>query len=415
MLLVAAWLPGSHSSYTMDPNFASSWRGVSMMYQMDGRMMTSVISSGLSLTQMNIHRALHLILFDLQLLYLLYSPDLLKQIAGIACTKLCYGPKLFIMNPWSKSEILQILPQAGIDSRIFDIFNRLGPTPRLCLLPERRLNDYEDQLNQAIQNLNFPVLEKALMNARVLQMDDMSHKLCLVTRKDRDNVYSRAVIHLITDWVKSRLALQLRTMEKAEQLRLMRMLSRVSESRPLAGVLFEAMAQSELLDGITLNLMPMVKKPDSSPQGRHQPQWHSSHILIPDTLDTLCEKAPEIPRTIEPDSWKEYSDNGLSSIEPNVMYVPQHSNEKAIDSFILVDDILHLFQFTIGSKHDINNHGLVGVGEKYGFPKDMAKWRFTFIIPPNTILKIPQAQRGPLKDLEFYSAVLDVGLEIQVE
>jgi len=55
------------------------------------------------------------------------------------------------------------------------------------------------------------------MDAAVLEMDDMSHTLCLVTRKDRDNVYSAPIIHIITDWVKSRLALQLRAIEKAEQ------------------------------------------------------------------------------------------------------------------------------------------------------------------------------------------------------
>jgi len=58
---------------------------------------------------------------------------------------------------------------------------------------------------------------EAVMDAAVLEMDDMSHTLCLVTRKDRDNVYSAPIIHIITDWVKSRLALQLRAIEKAEQ------------------------------------------------------------------------------------------------------------------------------------------------------------------------------------------------------
>ncbi|KAF9504977.1 hypothetical protein BS47DRAFT_1354517, partial [Hydnum rufescens UP504] len=95
------------------------------------------------------------------------------------------------------------------------------------------------------------------------------------------------------------------------------------------------------------------------------------------------------------------------------MYIPQLSNQKAFDSFILIDGVLHFFQFTIGSKHAINR-GLVGVGEKYGFPKDMAKWHFTFVMPPNRVLKVPQAHQGPLKDSKLYSAILDVGVEIPV-
>ncbi|KAF9518020.1 hypothetical protein BS47DRAFT_426804 [Hydnum rufescens UP504] len=90
----------------------------------------------------------------------------------------------------------------------------------------------------------------------------------------------------------------LRTMEETEQLRLMRMLSRVPDSRPLIAVLFEARAQSQLLDGVTLNLMRMVKKPGSSPPGQPQPQWHSSHILLCDaTLDPLREKEPKFLST----------------------------------------------------------------------------------------------------------------------
>jgi hypothetical protein len=97
------------------------------------------------------------------------------------------------------------------------------------------------------------------------------------------------------------------------------------------------------------------------------------------------------------------------------MYIPQRSNQKAFDSFILIDGILNLFQFTIALKHDINQ-GLVGVGERYGFPEDMGKWNFIFIIPPNSILKVPQAQQeSSLKDLKLYSTILDVGVEIPVE
>jgi len=78
------------------------------------------------------------------------------------------------------------------------------------------LERYGDRLNQVIRQINVSVLEKAVLDAAVLEMDDISHRLCLVTRKDRDNVYSGPIVHIITDWIKSRLALQLRTIEKAE-------------------------------------------------------------------------------------------------------------------------------------------------------------------------------------------------------
>ena len=50
-------------------------------------------------------------------------------------------------------------------------------------------------------------------------------------------------------------------------------------------------------------------------------------------------------------------DDGLESLEPNVLYVPEKTNESAFDSFILVDYFLRLFIFQMTSRliHDIND------------------------------------------------------------
>jgi hypothetical protein len=45
--------------------------------------------------------------------------------------------------------------------------------------------------------------------------------------------------------------------------------------------------------------------------------------------------------------------DGPSSIQPDVLYVPQWSNQIGLDSFILMDGLLFLFQFAIGKEHDI--------------------------------------------------------------
>jgi len=80
-------------------------------------------------------------------------------------------PKIIIMNPWSKSEILQIIPP-NVSSCTFDIFYCLGPTPRLCLLLEDALERYEWLLNGVIQQISISVLEEVVMDAAVLEMDD---------------------------------------------------------------------------------------------------------------------------------------------------------------------------------------------------------------------------------------------------
>jgi hypothetical protein len=49
----------------------------------------------------------------------------------------------------------------------------------------------------------------------------------------------------------------------------------------------------------------------------------------------------------------EYGDDGPLSIESDVFYLPQITNQVAFDAFILLNGILYLFQFTIAESHDI--------------------------------------------------------------
>ena len=120
-----------------------------------------------------------------------------------------------------------------------------------------------------------------------------------------------------------------------------------------------------------------------------QHQWYSSHIIIHNpALEARCQKVSNrLEVNIRPNHTLEYTDNGLLSIEPNVFYVPEATNQQAFDSFILVDGLLYIFRITVGLKHDIN-HGLLDAADKYSFPP-RDRWRFVFIIPPNMTLTVP--------------------------
>jgi hypothetical protein len=107
---------------------------------------------------------------------------------------------------------------------------------------------------------------------------------------------------------------------------------------------------------------------------------------------------------IQPSKTFEYTDHGLESLEPNVFYVPEKTNRSAFDSFILVNDILYIFQMTIKPIHDINR-GLVDSAGRYHFPS-RDKWRFVFIIPPNLVLAVPQPWKLELRSLSPYSTVV---------
>jgi hypothetical protein len=105
------------------------------------------------------------------------------------------------------------------------------------------------------------------------------------------------------------------------------------------------------------------KRKRSEEDGQHQ--WYSSHILVHNqALETSRQNAlnQRLAVNIHPNNILEYMDNGLQSIEPNVFYVSEVTNQNALDVFTSLDDLLYIFQFTVASKHDVN-HGLIDVAD----------------------------------------------------
>ena len=139
------------------------------------------------------------------------------------------------------------------------------------------------------------------------------------------------------------------------------------------------------------------------------PQWHSSHVYSHNaSLETSREQASgqQVSVDIQPSKTFEYMDDGLKSLEPNVFYVSEKTNQSAFDSFILVDGIIYIFQMTTGTKHGIN-HGLIDYAQRFHFPS-RDKWHFVFIIPPKLVLTVPQPWKLALWRLSPYSAVVPV-------
>lgn len=176
-------------------------------------------------------------------------------------------------------------------------------------------------------------------------MDAVSHNICLTSRKDRKNVYSKAIASVITSSIKSRL---FRTLERGEQIRLYKYLSRVPDSRATAGIFFEAAAQGYFQGGVTLELLPMVRLPL-----KVKPILGGIQVLflfIIQHWKQLVKKALQERQSINIPlhlTIEEYRDDGPSSIKSNVFYVPELTNQVALDSFILMDGLLHSFQLLV--------------------------------------------------------------------
>jgi hypothetical protein len=121
---------------------------------------------------------------------------------------------------------------------VSDAFDRLGPTPRICvenLHLEGTLEVYERGLNRTILGITTDQLQKMFNGALALDMDGVSHKISLISRLVRDDVHSRPVVRPITQFIQTRLANRFRSLERAEQVRLYNLFSRVPDSRATAG------------------------------------------------------------------------------------------------------------------------------------------------------------------------------------
>ena len=176
----------------------------------------------------------------------------------------------------------------------------------------------------------------------------------------------------------------------------------------MAGILFEAFAQRKLQKGLVISLLPMVKL-DHARDGA-LPQYYSSHVPLDNQdLEKLRREALKKVYEVEirPEVVEVFQEQGPSSIQEGIFYVPDATNHEALNSFILLDDVLYIFQFTVGSTHGIK-FGLVTFFEKYEHIPPISSWTFVFIIDSNQTLKCPQPRRLKLRELPLHTAIIEV-------
>ena len=164
----------------------------------------------------------------------------------------------------------------------------------------------------------------------------------------------------------------------------------VPDSRRVAGVLFEAFAQRKLQKGSTISFFPMVKLEKARDEAL--PQYYSSHVALDNlNLERFRREALKKAYNVEikPVRAELFLDEGPLIIEEGIFYVPAATNHEALNSFILLDDILYIFQFAVGSTQGIK-FGLLTFLTKYQeHIPPISSWRFIFIIDSNQTLICP--------------------------
>ena len=269
------------------------------------------------------------------------------------------------------------------------------------------MSGYEMDLCTALSKVTSNDLELLLSTACCgdLGIESAFHKIALLSRESLDDVYSPRMAIPITSYIQSRLSNRFRNLERKELLRLYKTFAKVREGRKMAGVFFEALAQKALQEGITLELIPMVKLDDAR---KGAPEWYSSHVFL---TNSKLEKQRKVALSrqlkidIDPIRTEEFADNKRLFLARNVMYVPKVDNKLALNSFIWLNEQLFIFQFTI-AENDINR-GLLDFFNEYVVPSP-SRWKILFIIEPKQQLVCSQPQNTTLRELGMYSAEVDV-------
>lgn len=103
---------------------------------------------------------------------------------------------------------------------------------------------------------------------------------------------------------------------------------------------------------------------------------------------------------------------GLTSVQPNRLYVTKARNQFAFDSFIQLGTILYFFRFTTANSHDFKK----GIEESFlehlrlNTPPPKENWRFVFVIPPNCEVDVKATSEVEefLEGVRIYTAHLEI-------
>ena len=223
----------------------------------------------------------------------------------------------------------------------------------------------------------------------------LSHFIILVKRECVDDLH-KFTIEPISLSVNRQLRQQLMKNEQKEQLRTYLLHETFQRSR--IGLIFESMAQFHLQEQADLDLVRMVREPG---QRGGNARWVSKRGSGTSSGTRLSLKPVDVI---------EYKGNWPSSIKEDVFYVPSNPNQVALDSFILIKQVLYIFKMTIATKHSIKE-GIMKFLSHSQFKK--LKWYFVFVIPQGSLVLYSEENIAKMK--LFWDKATPFTAEIDVD
>ncbi|KAF8513912.1 hypothetical protein BU17DRAFT_94947 [Hysterangium stoloniferum] len=304
-------------------------------------------------------------------------------------------PQVIVMNPWTLGE-LEKAAQLYPDRKLEDIrerYHKAGPSAQLCLAFDPvAIQDFYDSRALLIDNTTTAeALGKLVQESRALLMDQFSHQICVI-RRSHHNIMHSYTVAPVTDTVRQQLVIQIWTFEQNDVLKMLQHLTRVPNNGALRGPFFEAYFQRQFAQGINIDAKPMFRgHSKNSTFGNSSTFQEARHNA---SLDT----SSDFSLRVTPAGTIKYDYTEQLTIKEAWYYIPRSANEAAIDSLMLHDGYLYLFQFTTGKTHNIKS-GLQNVLNGFTGLPHRKDWRFIFIVPDDlTSFSCPHSNKGFLLD-----------------
>jgi hypothetical protein len=285
---------------------------------------------------------------------------------------------------------------------IDNIFDRFGPTPRLCfdvLSNNEWFKKHGDETQRALDGLTMENLRTSINDLEGLKMNAIWDKLCLIRRSKKHDLDSDTLVMPITDYIRSELVIRLQKSSLRQLIETYHKFFPMHPLRGMCGAIFESICHRRFQEQIFIRYMRMVRLPAGGSK------LHSSHHTIENQdLEERREVAfhESVILNVRPSRARVYDGQGLDP-EPGVYYyLAQKPSQAALDSFILYDDILYIFRFTVSDEQGIKE-GLIAECAKLSIPE--GKRLFIFVIPDGVkLLKCPYPKSLELQRFEPCSA-----------
>jgi hypothetical protein len=298
-------------------------------------------------------------------------------------------------------------------NKVQSAFDHLGPTAWFCLdfvRNPRQVVAYESHRDAELGKLSMGDLKKAITDSSTLEFRG-SHSIFIIRRRtpelppSHEHYLQEYTIEPITPYILQKLKYKLMDAQQEQQLDLYQTLESALQTRQLASLVYEMIGHRIFRSKIDLTLVPMVM--NRNPK-RKLTWWHSQFLGDLGPMDSKG----VFSITFSPPDIARYNWPGPSVIKPLVYYIPEASNQTAFDSFVMDNEILFLFQFTIASSHGIKPGMMDFLSQQLLQTTLQGKELcFVFIIPPGHKVECPKASDDKLEEfwrkVMLYSATLD--------